>query len=196
MNYNHEIYAEAVVELAKKIDIENTIVAPIVFGGLPTTELLMYFYTQKHDGSVFQNSFYASSKTDGINEIKLDEIRFNNILLNASKNGSNIIYLDERTVSGKLGKGLMEKTRKWEEKHNVKINSKYAVLFDPACKADIRGLALELSNKERIIWTSEEEYKKFFYKKEEKWFYEIEPSKIRNLNHIHDIKMEIDSRLL
>lgn len=155
-------------------------------------ELLMYYYAPKHDGGVFQNTFYASSKTDGLNEIKIDELKLANILFNAHQKGSDIIYLDERTKTGKLGKGLREKTEEWATKNDVKINSKYAVLFDPVFRADKRGLAIELSNKQRLEWTSEEEYKKFIIKENGEWFYNIEPCKIKNLKHMHDIKMEID----
>lgn len=195
MNSSYETYSKALVELSKQIDIKNTIIAPVRLRGAMIAELLMYCFAPEHDGSVFQNVFYASSKTDD-NEIKIDEIKFSIILFSAYQKGSDIIYLDERAKSDKLGEGLRKKTREWETKNNLKVNSKYAVLFDPVFKADMCGFAIELSNKQRLEWTSEDEYKKFIYKEDERWFYDIETSKIKNLKHMHDIKMEIDRLLI
>jgi len=102
MSRTHETYTEAVSNLAKQIDIEKNIVAPVGFRGVATAELFMYCFAPKHDGSVFQNTFYAS----------------------------------------------------------------------------------------------EEEYKKFIVKENGGWLYNLEPSEIRKINHIHSIKMEIDRFLL
>lgn len=195
MSRIYEIYAEAVSKLAKQIDIEKNIVAPVGFGGAAAAELVMYCFAPKHDGSVFQNTFYASSKVNSLNEIKIDVIKLADILFAAHQKGSDIVYLDERAKTGRLGEGLRKKTRDWEERNSLKVNSIYAVLFDPALNADKRGLAVELSNKQRLEWASEEAYKKFIVKENGGWLYNIEPSKIKNLNHIHDIKMEIDSLL-
>jgi len=119
--------APKIIELGKKIEKgvpnKKLILIGIDFAGIPITAGLEKAIRKR---DIIAVSLRASSKKS-----EFDERKFGEILTKAKKENRTIVFVDWRTKTGTLGgilKQKMPKDARW----------KYAVLYDPIKKADIR----------------------------------------------------------
>ena len=145
----------------------NDIVIPIGLDGAILYHLLISQYEFSTD--FLKNTCDISSKT------YTDTTKFKNLL---NENNEKTIYvLDMRTVTGNLGNKL---------KHVAGvIPFNYIVLFDVNHYANICIFDGELSDKERIIWLSKEEYKQLDIEN-------ITHNYIKEISAVKEIKKYLD----
>ncbi len=179
--------AKGVLDLKEEI---GYLIMPVGIDGPAVLHLLDYCWQKEgvHHTDCLDFAVQISSKSG-----ELDYEKFKKIALKSQQLGVPLYALDMRTKTGSLGRILKDETAKIENAENCNIELKYAVVFDPDGKADIRGSSEELSDEERPLWVNgEKRVKELIHKKEGIWQYNLTHKAISEFNHIPEIKKEID----
>lgn len=184
--------AKGVINLSNKIPTD-CIRMPIGTDGAVVEHLIQHSYKRKEIpyDDYLKCVVQASSKSREL----FDSEKFRIVAFKSWYKKIPLYAVDMRTKTGFLGKFLKDEIAKIEEE-DYYIDLKYAVVFDPNGKADVRGSKEELTDEERPKWVEKERVKKLILKKEGKlidsWEYKITHDIISKFNHVPEIKREID----